>query len=122
MATSECVGLLRREREALARSSVNIKRVCRVMKPHGLLLGRRRKQPGVARRHEGRVAVAASWCSDGLEIRCDNGDKLRVTFAMDCREVMSWVAARRGIAVTMCRACAGQHREAYRSGAAGGRD
>ncbi len=24
------------------------------------------------------------WCSDGFEFRCDNGRKLRVTFALDC--------------------------------------
>ncbi|EFP9937577.1 hypothetical protein HLQ26_003766, partial [Shigella sonnei] len=24
------------------------------------------------------------WCSDGFEFRCDNGEKLRVTFALDC--------------------------------------
>lgn len=35
------------------------------------------------REHNGKVAVAESdqrWCSDG----CDDGEKLRVTFAMDC--------------------------------------
>ena len=36
---------------------VNVKRVYRVMRDHDLLLEKRRKQPGVARRHEGRVAV-----------------------------------------------------------------
>ncbi|EFO1665480.1 hypothetical protein DWG96_19970 [Escherichia coli] len=24
------------------------------------------------------------WCSDGVEFRCDKGEKLRVTFAQDC--------------------------------------
>lgn len=94
-------GLLRRQREALAQRPVNAKRVYRVMKQHGLLLSRRMKQPGVPRRHEGRVAVATSntrWCSDGFEVNCDDGDKLRVTFALDCcdREVMSWVAGTAG--------------------------
>lgn len=54
------------------------------MRDHGLLLKRRRKQPGVIRRHDGGVAVATSntrWCSDGFEFRCDDGDRLRVTFA-----------------------------------------
>lgn len=56
------------------------------MRDQGLLLNRRRKQPGVARRHEGRVAVEASnarWCSDGFEFRHDGGDRLRVTFALN---------------------------------------
>lgn len=94
-------GLLRRQRERQALPPVNVKRVYRVMKQHGLLLARRIKQPGVARRHQGRVAVTTSntrWCSDGFELRCDDGDKLRVTFALDCgdREVISWVAGTAG--------------------------
>ena len=24
------------------------------------------------------------WCSDGFEIGCDNGEKVRVAFALDC--------------------------------------
>ncbi|WP_233423347.1 IS3 family transposase [Chromobacterium haemolyticum] len=94
-------GLLRRQREIHAQRPVNAKRVYRVMKQHGLLLSRRVKQPGVLRRHEGRVGVATSntrWCSDGFEVNCDDGEKLRVTFALDCcdREVMSWVAGTAG--------------------------
>ena len=39
------------------------------------------------------------WCSDGLELSCDNGEKVRVAFALDCcdREIMSWVATTKGI-------------------------
>ena len=39
------------------------------------------------------------WCSDGLELSCDNGERVRVAFALDCcdREVMSWVATTKGI-------------------------
>ncbi|XHO74547.1 IS3 family transposase IS1417 [Burkholderia gladioli] len=38
------------------------------------------------------------WCSDGFEFRCDNGEPLRVTFALDCcdREAMSWAATTAG--------------------------
>lgn len=48
-------------------------------------------------RHDDRVAVDrrnTGWCSDGLEIACDNGEKVRVAFALDCcdREVMGHVA------------------------------
>ena len=94
--------LLRRQREQQALPPINVKRVYRVMRDHSLLLERRRKQPGVARRHEGRVAVEASntrWCSDGFEFRCEDGDKLRVTFALDCcdRELMRYVATTGGI-------------------------
>lgn len=39
------------------------------------------------------------WRSDGLEIGCDNGEKVRVAFALDCcdREAMSYVATTGGI-------------------------
>jgi len=65
------------------------------------LLERRRKQPGAARRHEGRAAVDTSnprWCSDGFEFRCEDGEKLRVTFSLDCwdRESISWVDSPNG--------------------------
>ena len=54
------------------------------------------------RRHDGRVAVDqrnTRWCSDGLEIACDNGEKVRVAFALDCcdREAMGHVATTGGI-------------------------
>jgi len=54
------------------------------------------------RKHEGTVAVKESdtrWCSDGLELSCDNGERVRVAFALDCcdREILSWVATTKGI-------------------------
>ncbi|VVG73168.1 transposase [Pandoraea apista] len=94
-------GLLRSEREARCAAPVNVKRVYRVMRVHGLLLQRRARPPRLERRHDGKVAVAKSnqrWCSDGFEFRCDNGEPLRVTFALDCcdREAMSWAATTGG--------------------------
>ena len=93
--------LLRRQAEKTGREALNPKRVYRVMKVHGLLLqrdGERREE----RRHDGRVAVDlrnTRWCSDGLEITCDNGEKVRVAFALDCcdREAMGHVATTGGI-------------------------
>jgi putative transposase len=71
------------------------------MKAHGLLL---QHHTGAihARRHDGRVAVAHSnvrWCSDGFEIGCDNKEKVRVAFALDCcdREAIAHVATTEGI-------------------------
>lgn len=94
-------GLLRRRREKQSQAPINVKRVYRVMRDHQLLLERRIKQPGVARRHEGRIAVSTSdtrWCSDGFEFRCDDNAKLSVTFALDCcdREAIGWVASPTG--------------------------
>src|SRR5215210_2423156 len=39
------------------------------------------------------------WCSDAFEIGCDNGERVRVAFALDCcdREAMSFVATTGGI-------------------------
>lgn len=72
--------LLRRQAEATGRAVPNVKRVYRVMKLHGLLL-QRHSGRGEERRHDGRIAVDirnTRWCSDGLEIGCDNGEKVRV--------------------------------------------
>ncbi len=71
------------------------------MKVHGLLPqrdGERCEERGL----DGRVAVDlrnTRWCSDGLEITCDNGKKVRVAFALDCcdREAMGHVATTGGI-------------------------
>jgi putative transposase len=73
----------------------NHKRVRRVMKEKGLLL--QRHAGGEARRHDGRIAMDERnrrWCSDGFEIGCDNGERVRVAFALDCcdREAMSFIA------------------------------
>jgi putative transposase len=88
--------LLRRRRGQDDGPAVNVKRVYRVMKAHGLLL-QRHSGDGAERRHDGRVAVGRSderWCSDGFEIGCDNGERVRIAFALDCcdREAISWVA------------------------------
>nr|WP_153006259.1 IS3 family transposase [Sphingomonas sanguinis] len=93
--------LLRRQAEKTGRAAPNPKRVYRVMKVHGLLLQRGGEQRE-ERRHDGRVAVDqrnTRWCSDGLEIACDNGEKVRVAFALDCcdREAMGHVATTGGI-------------------------
>jgi putative transposase len=93
--------LLRRKAEENGCAAPNPKRVYRVMKLHGLLLPRHSGR-GEERRHDGRIAVTTRntrWCSDGLEIGCDNGEKVRVAFALDCcdREAMGYVATTGGI-------------------------
>lgn len=94
-------GLLRRSREQAQALPVNAKRVYRVMRANGLLLARKVSPRRPERRHDGKVAVERSdqrWCSDGFEFRCDNGEPLRVTFALDCcdREALSWAATTAG--------------------------
>ncbi len=93
--------LLRRQRRERGGTAVNVKRVYRVMKVHGLLLERHTGN-GEERRHDGRIAVDrpdTRWCSDGFEIGCDNGEKVRIAFTLDCcdREAISWVATTGGI-------------------------
>jgi putative transposase len=92
--------LLRRQADREGRPAPNVKRVYRVMKVHELLL--QRHAGGEERRHEGRIGVDTRntrWCSDGLEIGCDNGERVRIAFALDCcdREAMSFVATTSGI-------------------------
>lgn len=95
-------GVLRYQQAEQGDRRANHKRVYRVMRDHGLLLYRRGQRPVDSRRHDGKVAVETSntrWCSDGFELACDNGERVRVAFALDCcdREVMSWVATTKGI-------------------------
>jgi putative transposase len=93
--------ILRRQARAEGRSAPNHKRVFRVMQVHDLLL--QRHAGGVEeRRHQGRIAVAVSnrrWCADGFEIGCDNGERVRIAFSLDCcdGEAMSYVATTGGI-------------------------
>ena len=96
--------LLRRQAEAEGRAPPNHKRVYRIMKAHGLLLPRH--AGGTERRHDGRIGIGIAvaernrrWCSDGFEIGCENGERGRIAFALDCcdREAMSWVATTGGI-------------------------
>ena len=88
--------LLNRARRGAGIPPVNGKRVLRLMRQASLTLqpctGRR-----VERTHKGTVITPASnqrWASDGLAIRCWNGDMVHVAFAIDThdREIMSWVA------------------------------
>jgi putative transposase len=87
-----------RIRRSRGLSPYNIKRIRRVMRINRLTLPRkihRRDRP-----HTGKVEMPASnqrWCSDGLNIRCWNGDLVRVAFALDChdREAIDHVGVHR---------------------------
>ncbi len=49
-------------------------------------------------RQSGRERSNQRWCSDGFEFCCDNGERLRVTFALDCcdREALHWAVTTGG--------------------------
>lgn len=85
---------------------VNHKRVYRLMKMHNLLLQKHTGRP--IRLHKGTIITLTSnmrWCSDGFEIACWNGERVRVIFAMDCadREILSYLATTGGISGQMVR-------------------
>ena len=100
--------MVNRRGESEGRARVNHKRVYRVMRDYRLLLRRHTGRPLDTRSHDGRIAVSESdrrWCSDGFEIACDNRERVRVAFALDCcdREAMSWVATTGGITGALVR-------------------
>ncbi|HDT4768763.1 TPA: IS3 family transposase [Klebsiella variicola] len=80
---------------------VNPKRIYRIMQANNLLLAKSgHKKP--ERCHTGNVVTLkpdTRWCSDGFEIRCWNGEVVRVVFSLDCcdREAISWSATTGGI-------------------------
>ena len=88
--------LVNRELVAEGKAVVNHKRMYRVMRDHQLLLQRHTgKRP--TRTHDGQVITLRSntrWCSDSFEIRCWNGDVVRVVFSLDTcdRECMRYRA------------------------------
>src|SRR5215216_4087038 len=70
------------------------------MKEHVLLL--QRHAGGAEHRHDGKIAVEWSdlrCCSDAFKGVCDNGERVRVAFALDCcdRGAMGYVETTGGI-------------------------
>ena len=87
-------------RLALDLSKVNKKRIYRVMKASGLML------PKISRTRDhkatGKIMTLFSntrWCSDCFEIKCFNGEKIYVSFILDCcdREVIAFVVKKEPI-------------------------
>lgn len=99
--------MLRRQSENENIAIINAKRIYRIMKQSALLLERKPAISVSKRAHTGKMAVNESnqcWCSDGCEFRCDNGEKLRVMFALDCcdREALHGRLAREASTVKPC--------------------
>lgn len=90
--------VINRELQSLDQTRVNAKRLYRLLKEYGLLLKTKPTVlPGQSQDHKGRVAVSNSdrrWCSDGLEFGCLNGEKVTMSFILDCcdREIISFTA------------------------------
>lgn len=91
--------LINRERRKTLLSPWNEKRILRVMQINKLTLPKS-VSPRPKRPHLGQVITIRSnlrYCSDILEFRCWNGEKVFVAFSLDChdREAMSFVAEKR---------------------------
>ena len=91
---------LNAQRLLARQSSINHKRIYRIMKENGLLLAPYSQKP--LRVHDGKIITLHSntrWCSDGFYITCDNGDRVQIAFSLDTcdREVMAYVASNKGI-------------------------
>lgn len=87
--------LVNRKRIAEGRLKLNRKRIQRIMQMNGLSLPQ--TMPKQKREHTGQVMTLfpnLRWCSDGMEIRCFNGEKVYVAFTLDCcdREAFAYVA------------------------------
>ena len=96
--------LINRSLGEQGQSRVNHKRIYRIMKMNHLLLQKHTGRP--IRSHEGTIITLQSnmrWCSDIFEIACENKERIRVAFAMDCcyREILSYVATTGGITSEM---------------------
>ena len=87
------------EREQSGLPVYNKKRIYRIMKENALLLPKSEKTRG-ERKRTGKIITPKSnmrWCSDCFEIVCFNGEKVYVSFVLDCcdREVISYVSQSR---------------------------
>ena len=90
--------MINKSRNKSFNKKLNKKRIYRIMDMNGLLL----KKEKIVRDHQptGSIITLHSntrWCSDGLEIKCFNGEKVYVAFALDCcdREAIGYVASKK---------------------------
>lgn len=95
-----CV-LLNRLLQEKVRPKVNHKRVYRIMRQNNLLLAKHTGKTS-SRPHTGTVSTSRSntrWCSDGFEFSCDDGQSIRILFALDTcdREAIGFVATTGGL-------------------------
>jgi putative transposase len=88
--------MLNQKRKSQGLATLNKKRIHRIMSIYGLLLPKNaqlRQSP----QKTGKVMTLHSnirWSSDCFEIKCFNGEKVYVSFALDCcdREIIAYVA------------------------------
>lgn len=89
--------MINRERKLMNLKTYNRKRIYRVMDMNGLIL--KKHLPKREHVKTGQIITLFSntrWCSDGLEIKCFNGEKVYVAFTLDChdRECIGFVGSK----------------------------
>lgn len=87
--------MVNRQRALKGRNNINRKHLQRITRINGLTLPQ--TMPHERRPHTGLVMTFSPnihLCSDGMEIRCFNGDKVFLAFALDCcdHEAFTYVA------------------------------
>lgn len=95
--------MINRGRRQNGFKAYNRKRIYRIMDMNGLIL--KRSQPMRDHQKTGKVITLFSntrWCSDGLEIKCFNGEKVFVAFTLDChdRECIGVVGSKKALVAT----------------------
>lgn len=98
--------LLNLELKSAEKTTVNHKRIYRIMKTAGLLLQRHTGKPN--RTHDGKVITLHSdtrWCSDAFTIQCWNAERVHVAFSLDTcdREAIRYIASTIGVDGLMVR-------------------
>lgn len=88
--------MINQKRKKENKTIFNKKRIYRVMEMNGLLLPKKENTRDKSKK-TGKVMTLHSntrWCSDCFEIKCYNGEKVYVTFSLDCRdrEAISYIA------------------------------
>lgn len=95
--------MINKQRRTEGLKSYNRKRIYRIMDMNSLIF----KKSKSIRDHEktGKIITLFSnirWCSDGLEIKCFNGEKVYVAFTLDChdRENIGYVGSKEPLLAT----------------------
>jgi len=98
--------LLNLELKSAEKTTVNHKRIYRIMKTAGLLFQRHTGKPN--RTHDGKVITLHSdtrWCSDAFSIQCWNAERVHVAFSLNTcdREAIRYIASTIGVDGSMVR-------------------
>jgi putative transposase len=92
--------MISKDRKIQGLKTYNRKRIYRIMDMNGLIF---KKSKSICNHEKtGKIITLFSntrWCSDGLEIKCFNGEKVYVAFTLDChdRENIGFVGSKEAL-------------------------